>query len=254
MKDKKTEKKGFFSGFLGLCYAILLALLIRTVLFEPFSIPSGSMFPTLLVGDYLYVSKSAYGYSRHSILGSPPLFDGRILFTSPKRGDVVVFRDPRDNSTFMIKRLIGLPGDEISLKNGILYINGKEASLERIEDYEDVVPAGWKRSMPQYIETLPGEVKHKIIRFTDAGTEASDSMEVRTVPKGHYFMMGDNRNNSADSRYLKEEGGIGFIAEDLLIGPAKFIFFSIEYSILDIWKIWKWPEIIRLKRFFSAIK
>jgi len=228
-------------------YAVLIALAIRTVAFEPFNIPSGSMVPTLLIGDYLFVSKYSYGYSKHSLPYSLPLFPGRILFSEPERGDVAVFKLPRDNRTDYIKRIIGLPGDRIQVKGGVLQINGQPVRRERVADFIDT-EGGRPQRVTQYVETLPSGRKHKIIEVTDNGS--LDDTPVFTVPPAHYFAMGDNRDNSLDSRVM---GAVGFVPAENLVGRAEFLFFSNDGSA-RFWEIWRWPGAIRWDRLFTAIE
>ncbi len=242
------NKSGGIGDFIKtIFYAGLIAIGVRTVAYEPFNIPSGSMIPTLLVGDYLFVSKSSYGYSRFSLPFGLDLFDGRIWFTEPERGDVAVFKLPSNTKVDYIKRIIGLPGDRIQVKGGILHINGKAVKRERIEDY--VVQNAWGNAtrMARYIETLPDGVQHPIIEMTDNGS--LDNTSVYTVPPGHYFMMGDNRDNSLDSRVLDN---VGFVPVENLVGRAEFLFFSSDGSA-RFWEIWKWPFAPRYSRFFQGI-
>jgi signal peptidase I len=228
-------------------YAVLIALVVRTVAYEPFNIPSGSMVPTLLVGDYLFVSKFSFGYSRYSLPFGLPLFSGRLFFHSPERGDVVVFKLPTDNSTDYIKRVIGLPGDHIQMRNGILYINGQQVPRKRIEDYLYQEGPGGVIPLAQYIETLPNGVQHRIIEMSDNGP--LDNTQEYVVPPGDYFMMGDNRDNSQDSRVLS---AVGYVPAENLIGRAQFIFFSTDGSA-RLWEIWKWPFAIRYGRLFRGV-
>jgi len=224
--------------------ALLIALVIRTCLFQSYNIPSGSMIPTLLVQDFLFVSKYSYGYSRYSLPFNLPLFSGRIWASQPQRGDVIVFKQPGNESTDFIKRLIGLPGDRIQMKEGRLYINDQIVPRERVEDYN----TGWKK-VPQYVETLPGGVKHRILEVNgDVGS--LDNTEQYVVPEGHYFMMGDNRDNSEDSRVLSEVGYVPFVN---LVGRAEVIFLSVNEDA-SAWKMWEWPWTIRSERMFQPIR
>ena len=223
-------------------YAIVIAILIRTFMFEPFKIPSGSMYPTLYVGD----SKYTYGYSKHSLPFSMPLIKGRIWADEPARGDVVVFKFPQDNKTDFIKRIIGLPGDKIKMENGRLYINGEMIKRERIEDFVNRDNKGNAERYRQYIETLPGGVQHHILEISDK--EPADNMIEVTVPQGNYFVMGDNRDRSDDSRV-----NVGFVPFENLVGKARIIFFS--HNTDDAWyKPWAWPKKIRFSRMFNSIK
>lgn len=226
-------------------YAILIAIIIRTVWFEPFKIPSGSMYPTLYVGDYLFVSKYTYGYSKHSLPWSLPLFDGRIFASAPERGDVVVFKYPQDNKTDFIKRVIGLPGDKIKLVNGRLYINGRIVERKKLDDFIIRTADGSAERYRQYEETLPNGVKHNILEVSDS--EPNDEFAELEVPQGTYFMMGDNRDRSDDSRV-----NVGFVPEENLEGKARFLFFS--HNDEDAWYLpWTWPKKIRWSRLFSSI-
>src|ERR1700730_11790514 len=221
MKSKNAG--GIVETVRTVVYAVLIALFVRTVAYEPFNIPSGSMSPPLLVGDYLFVSKFSYGYIRYSLPFGLPLFSGRIFTTQPQRGDVIVFKLPRDNSTDYIKRLVGLPGDRIQVKDSILYINDVPVKRERIEDYVYQEDSRQRREL-QYIETLPNGVRHHIIQTPELGQY--DNTDVYVVPPGHYFMMGDHRDNSLDSRVPAERGGVGFVPAENLEGRAEFLFFS----------------------------
>jgi len=244
---KKKSGGGVVETVKTVVYAVLIALVVRTVAYEPFNIPSGSMVPTLLVGDYLFVSKFSYGYSRYSLPFGIPLFSGRIFFRPPKRGDVVVFKLPTDNSTDYIKRVIGLPGDHIQMKSGNLYINDQLVSRKRIQDYLYQEGNGTVIPLTQYIETLPNGVQHRIIKMGDNGP--LDNTQVYDVPPGEYFMMGDNRDNSQDSRVLS---AVGYVPAENLVGRAQFIFFSTDGSA-RLWEIWKWPFAIRYGRLFHGV-
>src|SRR5215813_7957960 len=243
----KRKEGGFAETVRVVFHALIIALVIRTFLFQPFNIPSGSMIPTLLVGDYLFVSKFSYGYSRYSLPFGLPLFSGRLFSHSPERGDVVVFKLPTDNSTDYIKRVIGLPGDHIQMKNGILFINGQSVSRRRIEDFLYQEGTGAVIPLAQYIETLPNGVQHRIIEMSDNGP--LDNTQEYVVPPGDYFMMGDNRDNSQDSRVLS---AVGYVPAQNLIGRAEFIFFSTDGSA-RLWEIWKWPFAIRYTRLFRGV-
>lgn len=225
MQKKKTG--GLLDTLKTVFWAIVIALMVRTFAFEPFNIPSGSMIPTLLVGDYLFVSKFSYGYSKHSMPFSLPVIPGRVFESEPERGDVVVFKLPSDTSQDYIKRVIGLPGDTVQVTNGRLYINNKLIERERIEDYILTDGSGRSAAVPQYIETLPNGKVHRILElFGDQGP--SDNTEAFTVPEGHYFMMGDNRDNSADSRAFPSR--FRFVPIENLVGRAEFLFYSKDSS------------------------
>ena len=228
-------------------YAILIAIFARTVAYEPFNIPSSSMMPTLLVGDYLFVSKYSYGYSRYSLPFGVPLIADRIFFTSPERGDVAVFKLPSDNHTDYIKRIIGLPEDEIQMKEGRLYINSEQVKREAIKDFTGLSSYGGQITVRQYLETLPGGRSYRILEASDEGR--LDNTPVYKVPPGHYFAMGDNRDNSLDSR---AKHGVGFIPKDNLVGRAEVLFFSVNGGA-HVWEVWKWPSVIRFRRLFLSI-
>jgi signal peptidase I len=211
---KKDDFKGMAKSFV---LAILVAMLFRTFLFEPFHIPSGSMKPGLLVGDYIFVAKYSYGISRYSFPFGPALFEGRIGETyKPERGDVVVFKLPKDTGTNYIKRLVGLPGDTIQVKNGILYINGTAVPRQEAKPFVDQD----NTVIPQYVETMPNNVSYPVLDQLPYGR--LDNTDTYTVPPKHYFFMGDNRDNSEDSRVLS---AVGFVPEENLVGPAKVIVF-----------------------------
>ncbi len=228
-------------------YAVLFAVVVRTFLFEPFNIPSGSMIPTLLVGDYLFVSKYSYGYSKHSLPFSPPIFKGRLFGSQPERGDVAVFKLPLDNKTDYIKRIIGLPGDRIQVIAGVLHINGDPVKRRRIGDFTGDRPGA--RAAVQYLETLPGGRVHKLIE-TQGDFGQLDNTPIYTVPKDHFFAMGDNRDSSLDSRV---QDRVGFVPAENLVGRAEFLFFSTN-GAARIWEVWKWPISIRYRRLFNGIE
>ena len=244
MREKKAHS--FWEMIKTVVIAVAIALVVRTFLFEPFSIPSGSMLPTLLVGDYLFVSKYAYGYSRYSLPFGLPLIPGRVLAKTPERGDVVVFKLPADNSTDYIKRVIGLPGDRIQLKQGVLYINDQPVRREPAGDIVLPGASGLNQRYHRYIETLPNGVSHTIIEISDSGP--FDNTGVYVVPEGHFFAMGDNRDSSRDSRFL---GEVGYIPFENLVGHAKLIFFSVDGNPLYFWN---WFKSLRPERLFDVIK
>ena len=228
-------------------YAVVIAVLIRSFLFEPFKIPSGSMYPNLYVGDFLFVSKYTYGYSRHSFPFSPRLFSGRIWADEPKVGDVVVFKYPQDNRTDFIKRIIGMPGDKIKLENGRLFVNGKQLEREAKEDFVLRNNFGYAERFYHYEETLPNGKKHTILEISD--DEICDNYDEVTVPEGNYFVMGDNRDRSDDSRIR-----VGFVPFENLVGKARFLFFSYDPQEGAWYKPWTWGKKIRWRRLFNKIK
>lgn len=235
--------------------ALAIAMVVRVFLYQPFNIPSGSMKETLLIGDYLFVSKLSYGYSRFSFPFSLDLFSGRIFAAPPKRGDVVVFKLPRDNTTDYIKRVIGLPGDEIAVRHSVLYINGKEVPREPDGFFETREEGGGIQRLKVYTETLPNGVKYHVLDRTPDGP--LDNWGPNVVPDGHYFMMGDNRDNSTDSRVAREQGGVGPVPFENLVGRADIIFFSAAVDDPDafkLWKPWTWPFDIRWSRFFKIVR
>ncbi len=243
------------SGVVEFVKTILIALLIafgiRTIAFEPFNIPSGSMVPTLLVGDYLFVSKYSYGYSTYSLPYGVKLFSGRIMGSDPERGDVAVFKLPRDNKTDYIKRIVGLPGDRIQVREGILQINGAPVLRERIDDFVET-DGRFTRRVPQYIETLPNGRTHRILEERGDNGEVDNTPEF-VVPAGHFFAMGDNRDNSLDSRTPPNRGGVGFIPADNLVGRAEIIFFSTD-GTAALYELWNWPSATRFGRLFNVIR
>lgn len=229
-----------------LLYAVVLAVLVRSFLFEAFNIPSGSMEATLLTGDYLFVDKLAYGYSRYSFpFGRlmPPF--GRFLQTPPQRGDVVVFALPSDPARAYVKRLIGLPGDTVQMLHGVLYLNGTPVPKRRDSDYvED--QNGYRHHVRRYRETLPGGKSYDVLDREAEGEY--DTTPVYTVPAGHYFMLGDNRDDSDDSR-----GIVGYVPAENLVGKAKIKFFSIDERKTGVFTFWQWPRAIRFGRLFRAV-
>ncbi len=238
----KTKGGGFWETLRTVLYAIVIATLVRTFLYEPFNIPSGSMIPTLLVGDYLFVSKFSYGYSRYSFPFGFGLYGGRVWSSEPKRGDVAVFKLPRDNETDYIKRIVGLPGDRIQVRGGVLYINDEAVMRERREDFVQVDRFGNRTRTVQYRETLPNGVSYFVLdRVPNGGL---DNTDVYHVPEGHYFAMGDNRDNSLDSRVASS---VGYIPVENLVGRAEVLFFSTD-GTARFWEFWRWPFATRFDR------
>lgn len=255
----------FTEGVRTIFGAILIALFLRSFGYEPFNIPSESMMPRLLVGDYLFVAKWPYGYSRYSLPLGLPLFDGRIFVGEPKRGEIAVFKTPADNRTDFIKRVIGLPGDLIQMRDGVLHINGQAVRKERVADlvlpitpnarcvgnfiqpsFRSIDARGHQMCRyPRYRETLPDGTSYYVLDQIPDGP--GDNTGIYVVPQGHFFMMGDNRDDSADSRYAVAQDGIGFVPAENLIGRASLMFFSTDGSA-EILKPWTWFSAIRWDR------
>ena len=229
-------------------WVVGVVLIVRTFLFEPFNIPSGSMKPTLLVGDFVFVSKFSYGYSKYSFPFYNPPFSGRVFGSLPNRGDVAVFRLPRDPSIDYIKRIVGLPGDRMKMSEGVLYINDQPVKMQRVEDAIDPDPHLLQHSVQQFTETLPNGVQHPI--FKHSGENPLDNTAVFTVPEGYVFAMGDNRDNSLDSRVPPHEGGVGFVPLENLVGRAEIIWFSFDDQ--DPW--WYLPFGIRYSRLLTWVR
>ncbi|MEL6871706.1 MAG: signal peptidase I [Pseudomonadota bacterium] len=249
----KLRESGWWEVAKIIVQALALAMIVRVFFYQPFNIPSGSMKPTLLVGDYLFVSKLSYGYSKYSFPLTPFDFSGRVLAGTPKRGDVVVFRLPRDNETDYIKRVIGLPGDTVQMQDGVLIINGKAIPKKRTGSFETHDEDGRLISIPMFEETLPNGVTYKVLDEDPDGP--ADNTRVFTVPEGHYFMMGDNRDNSTDSRI--PWGGVDYVPHENLIGRADIIFFSAAFDDPDAFRLltpWQWPLDIRWRRFFDVVR
>lgn len=241
----EKSNNALYENIKVLIQAVILAVIIRTILFQPFSIPSSSMENTLLVGDYLFVSKFSYGYSKHSIPFSPDLFEGRVWGSEPKRGDVVVFRPQNDVKTDYIKRVVGLPGERIQMTEGVLHINGEAVKREVVGEYlPDDVP---NATVPAiiYRETLPNGVSYNTLDIQTM--TLGDNTREFIVPEGHYFMMGDNRDNSSDSRFQ-----VGYVPFENLVGKAQIIFFSMRDGDSPL-AIWKWPTSLRYERIFNSL-
>ena len=237
----------FIENTKTLFYALVIAIAIRSLLIQPFYIPSSSMEPNLLVGDRIFVTKYSYGYSKHSFPFSPPIFKGRIMHKNPERGDIVVFKTPADNRTDYIKRLIGLPGDKVQFINSNLYINSSEVMKSRLST-NDIIFCGKKKiDVFTFEELLPNGKKFITVYSKEYTFQNSDPF---IIPKNHYFFLGDNRDCSKDSRFLSS---VGYVHKDNLVGKAQFIFFSSDRSIGSIFSFWKWHKSIRIDRFFKRI-
>ena len=268
--EPETKEGGWGETIKVIVQALILAVLVRTFLYQPFNIPSGSMKSTLLVGDYLFVSKFSYGYSRFSLpwVFSEVPVHGRVLGSQPKRGDVVVFRQPNNTDVDFIKRVIGLPGDRIQTKHGVLYINGTAVKKEPVDAFVEQDRFGGEMKTRRYRETLPEGRSYLVLDAIEEGPgdncprprasaslndcvalngPGSDGTEY-VVPEGHYFMMGDNRDNSQDSRFPP----VGYVPAENLVGRAEIIFFSIEEGA-QAWQFWTWPWTIRWSRMLDTL-
>ena len=241
------KKKTIIENLKTLFFALIIAVIIRSLLLQPFYIPSSSMEPTLLVGDRLFVTKYSYGYSKHSFPFSPPIMTSRFFFSEPKRGDIVVFKTPADNRTDYIKRLIGLPGDRIQFIDSNLFLNNSEIIKSKISENEIIFCGKKKIDVFTFEEKLPNKKTYKTVYLKNFPYQNSD---VYIIPKDHYFFLGDNRDCSKDSRFLSS---VGYVHKDNLVGKAQFIFFSSDYRIGSIFAFWKWKNSIRFNRFFKKI-
>ena len=244
MSEKLSTFTWIKSNLLTIFYAILIALVIRTFLFQPFFIPSSSMEPTLLVGDRIFVSKFSYGYSRYSFPFGIPVLNKRILFNEPKRGDVVVFKTPDSEKIDYIKRLLGLPGDKIQMINGDLFINGESVIRKKLREDNKILKNGRIINVDVYKESLQNKKSFETYSYLEDGP--GDNTQMFIVPEGHYFMLGDNRDNSKDSRF------IGPIPKENLVGKAQIIFFATKDGSKII-EFWKWPFDIQFARLLKFI-
>ena len=240
-------KKILIENIKTLIYALVIAIIIRSLFLQPFYIPSSSMEPNLLVGDRLFVTKYTYGYSKHSFPFSPNLSQKRYLFSEPKRGDIIVFKTPADNRTDYIKRLIGLPGDEIQFINGDLYLNNNQIFKSIISTDQKVYCGNEQITVNSFEEKLPNGKKYTAVYRKKYSFQNSDKF---IIPDDHYFFLGDNRDCSKDSRYLSD---VGYVNKINLVGKARFIFFSSDIKVGSIFKFWNWNNIIRFDRFFKKI-
>lgn len=248
-EDTTTEKQSFAKEMYDLVKvvveALLIALVIRTFIFGLVVIPSASMVPTLLIGDYLYVTKYAYGYSKHSFPFSAGPFSGRIFGTEPKLGDIVVFKGA-DKKIDYIKRLVGLPGDKIQMIDGVLQINGEAVTKVKAPEFVETNKFGSIDTVQRFLETLPNGVKHNTL---DYGSTRADNTNIFEIPKGHYFMMGDSRDNSNDSRF---QDSVRMVAFEDLIGRADFLLLSMSNGG-SFWQFWNWPDNLRTDRMFKSL-
>ncbi len=241
------KKNVIIDNIKTLIYALIIAIIIRSLLVQPFYIPSSSMELNLLVGDRLFVTKYSYGYSKHSFPFSPPILNNRLFEKSPKRGDIVVFKTPYDNRTDYIKRLIGLPGDTIQFIDGNIYINNNQVLTTLINDNELLYCGSQKINVSTFEEKLSNNKSYIVSYRNDVSYQDSDKY---LVPDNHYFFLGDNRDCSKDSRFLSD---VGYVHKDNLVGKAQILFFSSNSREGSIFQIWKWPHIIRYDRFFKKL-
>lgn len=246
MSCAKSHKSFIGANARSVLYALLIALIIRSFVFQPFNIPSGSMLPTLFVGDYIFVSKYSYGFSKHSFPFSLAPFSGRIPAGKIARGDVAVFKLPSDNATDYIKRVIGLPGDTIQMRNGLLHINGVAVGRQVLAPFM-LLQGTRHRPVARYKETLPNGVSYETLDI--AHKENADNTRIYHVPEGHYFMMGDNRDNSLDSRFQP----VGYVPYDNFVGKARIKFYSFDDKA-SFFEVWKYPSAIRWSRIFAAVR
>ena len=245
---KKKFLETVLDNLKTLGFALIVAVIIRSLFFQPFYIPSSSMEPTLLIGDRIFVKKYSYGYSKHSFPFSPPFASGRFFTKKPNYGDLVVFKTPADNRTDYIKRLIGLPGDTVQFKNGKLLLNSKEILRTKISNDYTIRCGSRSPEINAYKETLPNG-KEYIVVYNKFGS-MQNTNEFK-VPTDHFFFLGDNRDCSKDSRYLSS---VGYVTSENLVGQATLIFFSNDTLSGSILQFWNWGESLRVKRFFEILK
>ena len=243
----KIDKNIIIDNIITIFYALVIAIFVRSLIIQPFYIPSSSMEPTLLIGDRLFVTKYSYGYSKHSFPFSPPIINGRIFSNLPKAGDVVVFKTPADNRTDYIKRLIGLPGDQIQFIEGDVFLNNNAVVKSRISKTDTIYCGKETIAVNTFEEKLKNGKIYNTVYLKNYSYQNSD---IFIVPDNYYFFLGDNRDCSKDSRYLTS---VGYVHEDNLVGKAQFIFFSSDFRIASILSFWKWHKTIRFDRFFKGI-
>ena len=249
--DKNGALKEIVEIVKTVLYALAIALFLRILFFQPFTIPSASMEPNLYEGDYIIVSKFSYGYSRHSIPFSPPLFNGRVLERKARRGDMVVFKLPLDNRTDYVKRVIGLPGDRVQMRDGLLYVNDALVDRQELSPVKSQLPGGLVRDVTRFQERM--ESGKAFVTQDDRTDSELDNTEVFLVPEGHYFVMGDNRDNSSDSRVPQANTGVGYVPAENLVGKAQIILLSWKPQA-SIFKPWTWIIDARPSRFFKVLK
>ena len=242
------KKKSFLNNFKTFFLAIIAALTIRSFLFEPFSIPSGSMYPTLVVGDYLFVSKYSYGFSRHSFPLSLPIIPKRVFYKSPKRGDVLVFKTPTDNKTDYVKRVIGIPGDKIKMIDNRIFLNDLVIERKKIKDDQYTDTYGRNIKVERYLEILPNGKNYEVFELNEQMSvfDTNNFPEI-LVPENNFFVIGDNRDNSQDSRF------IGGIPKNNLVGKASLVLLSFDSFKGSWWKVWTWISALRNERFFKSL-
>jgi signal peptidase I len=250
-EEEPAQKEDILELVKTVAYALAIALVLRIFLFQPFTIPSSSMRPNLLIGDYVIVSKFSYGYSKNSIPFSPPLFKGRIFAGKPQRGDVIVFKTPAEGHKDLIKRLVGLPGDTLQVTHGVLFVNGRplQRDYAGLADSDETACPNLATPM-RFWET--NAIGRRYITY-DCGRGDLDDTEVFLVPEGHYFFMGDNRDNSADSRVPSESGGVGYVPAENLVGKAETVMVSWKEGA-SLFKPWTWVLNLRWNRFFHSLK